>query len=894
MESQIKFVEGVPRTAQPFYSLTFKTVQDAEAAIVPTTNYYALAMTHFNPAAVTGSQHWFNLMYKRAEERECCIVYGDELSLNIDKDDDEGSGEKRLSAELLVQMIKYIAIQTSLICPIGDSDKEEEVAEEGNLLEKVMEVVDIMGEVNRDDYRDEKAPGARHGPVTTALTALMRVRKGSQRANTNSVDERRERHNEYIGSMMSLPAVHTILKKELEELKVASPELLSVLNSICTLPAPYREVLVKLLGLYGLAGLDGGPTYVSKDGYLTVEQGDKDVYAFKLNNVTDDDLPPQKFKHMIRQPPGVNNAVKHASIASDEADYPIAVNYPDPNGLLNDLICMRNGNVVTASKSNIFYNVTAQQEAFNNIYHDATTIYKDQVPQEDLDTIMDKNIFVNMNVTPDAVFSRYTVVPVMDKEFSNTANHNYAGYKFHSQRYDKVTIDPGAGKEIHSACTSVPPQAIGGDRASTFLAICATGQGKEMIDAVAGALSDGKYKKADATAYENYTDFYQAAIFGKTLSKSQEDTRSDFAVSPEKVVEFWDKTLFKSLLKVFSSHLGFLGVIGLEASICGIPALTGLISLKEMGAFLKPEKITAIACHELVSKLGGKITATDGFAGQSIVGGLFRPINPKYYKTEGMIHVNLDNKEIKDANHEGIIPHKRYFRGKQYEHYSGITVLIDLTVPGMLYCPQNAQKAADTTSVFKGQKVLVDDKFTEMLYTPKQLAAYKFFMVYMPITVFTTASLRKQMEELEVTHHFSFSPGPVLCLMGTFVIGWRKDVVPDSPIRTLTANKLKNTMVAHVVAKSYLLMDHFSAIPPKPKLIYNDLIGYPKALKLTHIMMRRDVGDAVAIREYAKRTRENGANSADFTPEFYYKGAIYQPDGKNVLDEGQSKWRGDF
>jgi len=337
-----------------------------------------------------------------------------------------------------------------------------------------------------------------------------------------------------------------------------------------------------------------------------------------------------------------------------------------------------------------------------------------------------------------------------------------------------------------------------------------------------------------------------------------------------------------------------LGVIGLEASICGIPALTGLISLKEMGAFLKTETIAAIACHELVSKLGGKITATDGFAGQSIVGGLFRPINPKYYKTEGMIHLNLDNQEVKDANHEGIIPHKRYLRGKQYKHHSGITVLIDLTVPGMLYCPQNAQKAADTTQVFKGQKVLVDDKFTEMLYTPKQLAVYKFFMVYMPITVFTTASLKKQMEELEVTHHFSFSPGPVLCLMGTFVIGWRKDVVFDPPIRTLTANKLKNTMVAHVVSKSYLLMDHFSAIPPKPKLIYNDLIGYPKALKLTHTMMRRDVGDAVAIREYAKRTRENGANSADFTPEFYYKGAVYQPDGKNVLDEGQPKWRGDF
>jgi len=887
MESQIKFVDNVPRDTKPFYSVTFRTIQDAEAVMIITTNFYELAMAHPNPQEVQSSQHWFNLMFRRAERRECCVVHGDEIFLNIDKDED-GIATKDLTATLYTLLCKYMMVQADLIAPLGEEgDDPSEEKDEGAVG---AEVVDG----SQDDYRDEKAPGARYGPVTTALTALMRIRKGSKRASTTTVDERRERHNEYIGQMMSLPSVHTIIKEELAELKVDSPELLSTLTNICTLPAPYREILVRLLGLYGMAGLDGGPPHVSEGGYLVVDVAAKNAYNLDMLNVKMDDLPTEKFKHMIRQPPGVNNVVKHASIASNEADHPIAVNYPDPNGLLNDLICMRRGNVVTASKSNIFYNVTAQQEAFNNLYHDATHLYKDQVPQEDLETIMDKNIFVNLNVDPDSIFARYTVAPVMDKLYSNTANHNYAGYKFHSQRYDKVTIDPEAGKEIHSACTSVPPQAIGGDRASTFLAICATSQGREMIKAVSEALGNGKYKKADATAYENYTDFYQAAVFGKELSKVQEDTRSDYSVSPEKVVEFWDKKLFKSLLKVFSSHLGFLGVIGLESSICGVPALTGLMNLKEMGAFTKPEQVAAIACHELVSKMGGKIVVTDGFAGQSVVGGLFRPINPKHFKTEGMIHAFLDNGEVKDANHEGIIPHKRYYRGKPYVHTIGVTVLIDLTVPGMLYCPQNALKAADTTVVFKGQKVLVDDKFTPMLYTPGQLSAYKFFMVYMPITVFTTSSYKKPLADLEVTHFLSFSPGPVLCLMGTYVVGWRKDAVLTPPIRTLTVNKLKNSMVAHLVAKSYLLMDHFTAIPPKPRLIYNDLIGYSKALKFTHAIMRKSVGDATAIREYAKRSRENGANSADFTPEFYYKGAMYQPDGKNVLDQGQVKWKGDF
>jgi len=308
--------------------------------------------------------------------------------------------------------------------------------------------------------------------------------------------------------------------------------------------------------------------------------------------------------------------------------------------------------------------------------------------------------------------------------------------------------------------------------------------------------------------------------------------------------------------------------------------------LSELGALTKP--VACIAGHEIVDKFSAPIIVTDGYAGQSIIGGEFRPIDPKYFKTDKMDIVNLHNSEEKDDHYNTVVPHMRYNRRSALVLNERVQVLIDFTIPGLLYCPQNVDKANDTTKKFKGQKILVDDPYTVGLYEPKELSRYHAFMVYFPLSVFTSQKLVTQFKALAETHVFSISPAPVLCLMGMYVVGWRNGVFkPTINLKGMSINQLRHNMLVHIVAKTSLLMEHFNGYPANPGLIYQHLTSYTKRYPEAHKLMRLGIGTLKSYKEYAKRTKDPNAKDTKFAPDKQFTEYMKKLDAVNesILDD---------
>jgi len=754
-----------------------------------------------------------------------------------------------------------------------------------------------LAKLQVDEKDDEVEEPPQKPGVTNYFEKIRTMReKGDNVGVPIGINMRQDKHSATLAAMMTTPVVYQSLLRDIKEVGALTADVKHVIDSICLLPAEYRELVVKVTGFYGLANAIGGPATKYIDGtehQLYVAAPERAAFEQELAGAID--IPAKSFKKFYQQPPGIHDAAKHAATNDRDTDNPIGRTFADPNGMLQPLVAMRSTDFVSASKSNIYYNVKAKQSAFLCCVVDmGSDNYGPSLTDEDKDRVYDKNIYVNLDVEPHPIMTRYTPAPVADDEFTSTASKAFKGFRWHSQRYDNKVSDPKSktDKSVNSAFNRVPQNALGGDRASTYLAVRATDKGDSFVRAVEKELAGHNYKPAAASAYDNYHDFFVAGVHDEILSPQQIELRTQYSASPAKVTKWWEDIIFPELLKVFASHLGFMSVLGLELSIAGLPQMPGLLTLSELGALT--QKTCCIAGHELVDKFGAPIIVTDGYAGQNQIGGEFRPIDPKYFKTDKMDVVTLGNGDEKDVNYNTVIPHKRYVRRVGLVVKPEVMVLIDFTIPGLLYCPQNAEKANDTTKEFKGQKILVDDVHTVGLYEPKELARYNAFMVYFPVSVFTNGKLAIQFKKLEETHSFSISPAPVLCLMGLYVVGWRKDKYkPTTAIRGLNFNQLRHNMLAHIVAKTTMLMEHFNGYPANPKMIYNHITSYTRRYPEAYKTMRLGIGTLKSYKEYAKRTRDPNSKDLKFTPDKKFEEYMKTLDAINdsILDDpALSKW----
>jgi len=839
-------------------------------------DFYAAAMLDRNHSNKRTSQAFFNqFIIEKDIEHLITNFSWDEVMFNCD-DDPDGDRGLEVRAAFLPAFTTYVALQRKRPdlakhqLDDGSEDDEPQPEEKGKEPDTDKPQVNYFDRIKAHRMKRDNVPV--------------------------KINLRQDRHGSTLAAMMTTPVVYQSLLRDIKEVGALTADVKNVIDAICHLPAEYRELVVKVAGFYGLANAVGGPTTNFIEGtehQLYVKPADRAAFDKELTGAVD--VPAKSFKKFYQQPPGIHDAAKHAATNDRDTDNPIGRTFADPNGMLQPLIAMRSADVVAASKSNIYYNVKAKQSAFLCCVVDmGSDNYGPSLTEEDKDRVYDKNIYVDLDVEPHPIMTRYTPAPVADDDFTSTASKAFKGFRWHSQRYDNKVADPKnkSDKAVHSAFNRVPQNALGGDRASTYLAVRATTTGDEFVKAVERELAGYNYKPASASSYDNYHGFFVAAVHEEMLSPEQVELRSQYAASPAKVSKWWEDIIFPDLLKVFASHLGFMSVLGLELSIAGLPQVPGLLVLSELGALT--QRVCCIAGHELVEKFNAPIVVTDGYAGQNQIGGEFRPIDPKYFKVDKMEVVNLGNGEEKDDSYNTIVPHKRYVRRVSLVLNERVQVLVDFTIPGLLYCPQNVDKANDTTKAFKGQKILVDDVHTVGLYEPRELIRFNAFMVYFPVSVFTDGKLAKQFKELEKTHDFSISPAPVLCLMGMYVIGWKRDGYKQTTkIRGMNYNQLRHNMLVHMVAKTTMLMEHFNGYPANPQMIYNHITSYTKRFPEAHKSMRLGIGTLKSYKEYAKRTKDPNAKDSKFTPDKRFEEYMKKLDAVNdsILDDPVlSKW----
>jgi len=845
----------------------------------PTYDFYKVAMSNKMPGNRSTSQKFFNdYITMTQDEVENFLRSLDWRGVVFQCDDDyENDRAEEVRSHFLPTFINYIRTQRTRPDLIALVKSEEDDSQSDS---------DIEDSPEHEGKKTHLSPGQQ-----SYFDKIKAAREKQTDQSPIAVHLRQERHGATLAAMMTTPVVYQSLIRDIKAVGALTAEVKNAIDAVCHLPSEYRELVVKIMGFYGLSNSVGGPqtTYIEDSEHqLYVSPKQKLAFEKELLGAAVD-IPAKSFKKFYQQPPGIHDAAKHAATNDRDTDNPIGRTFPDPNGMLKPLIAMRSANVVSASKSNIYYNVKAKQSAFTCCIVDmGSDNYGPSMSDEDKDRVYDKNIYVDPIAEPHPIMTRYTPAPVADEEYTSTASKAFEGFRWHSQRYDNKIADPRSKTDIavNSQYNFVPQNSLGGDRASTYLAVRATEKGRRYVTAVENELASHTYKPASASSYENYHMFYLAAVHGEQLTPEQSDIRDQYAASPAKVTKWWEDVIFPDLLKVFASHLGFMSVIGLELSIAGVPQIPGLLILSELGALNK--RVACIAGHELVDKFNAPICATDGYAGQSQIGGEFRPIDPKYFKTDKMDIINLGNSEDKDDNYNTLVPHKRYARRSALALNERVQVLIDFTIPGLYYCPQNVDKANDTTKKFKGQKILVDDAHTVGLYEPKDLARYQAFMVYFPLSVFTENKLVNQFKVLATTHKFSISPAPVLCLMGMYVVGWKNDVIkPVEGIRGMNLTQLRHNMLVHIVAKTSLLMEHFNGYPSNPYLIYTNLTNYTSKFPSAHKSMRLGIGSLKSYKEYAKRTKDPNAKDTKFAPDKEFAEYMKKLDAVNesILDD---------
>lgn len=773
----------------------------------------------------------------------------------------------------------------------------------------------IAQEVN--SYRDHPVNLAIREPKVKTTKSFVKREKRAQKKKTetnekiykdkklltDSVDAYaslvRDKASKAYGTLSDLMHTSVLYQNTLSDMKTAGILTLDTkmaLQTLLCLPREQSSVLIKLLAVSGLSASLGGPKTEKNDsGQTVVNPVEAKYYVTQLESQK-----PPKMEYVnsfLRHPPGEHSAFKHATLPANSIDNPIGVPIPDPNAILKPVVVMKDVVIVSASLKSVYYNHRANFAASRSIINTVKNTDSKQFDQIEKDTVVEKNIFSCVDLNMDPILTRYTIKPLVDKKNSNALHTEIEGVRFHSQRSDKAKInisvnDPASfDMEKNVRVNFIPPNVFGGSRAEVCAAMLSTPLGKALIDKFVEDVGGSNYEKTRAYSFTDYQMFFKESLVeGPTqLTADAVSRRKDFATKATGIEVYWKDFVFKTVLKVLASHLGFLSTLGTEMSIAGLPCLPGVFTLKKSGAIDQKSSIVAINCHATLVACKILPTHSDFMHGQQAVGGVFLPLDEKACPARGVNKVHVKHQYLDDKFYGEIIKHKRYDRvgGVPSDLFQDTTVLIDLTIPGLLYLPQNIEKAKENKE-FKGQGVLIDDPETTCLYDFKDLANCRAFMVYINHKVLLEAGFLRKFGLLK-NFNLSFSPLPAACLLGVYLVGWRTTIKSDVTfkVRALEPKVLRNNVIVHLVTKNHMVTDHFSRIPIDPGLIYDSLTNFLPLLDITALdQIRVGVGTIKSIKEYIKRTRESGSPNRDFgyANDYSEFKANYDPAVKGVLD----------
>jgi len=372
---------------------------------------------------------------------------------------------------------------------------------------------------------------------------------------------------------------------------------------------------------------------------------------------------------------------------------------------------------------------------------------------------------------------------------------------------------------VEAKLTSIPQTAYSTTPVALFMVMNQTSEGKAVLDRYVTNLTKN-YKPIEMKHYYNYFNIVEALrrnVDSQFTDDHEHSVNLKFALSTygtmeSKLKDYHDEVFVPKLRKYMATNDAIRTAIAEELSTGFISQLPPICLLREYLVDAEKFDTMAIASHELVEKLGFKITHSDGLRGIDVFGQL-QPLPPSHRRHFTPVNVGHDFVRSTDDNRLDD-----YARRVKLHHVDspGNLILIDLTINGALYNPQNDDEfKLDKT--FKGKKLLTGRYNASCLYTVAQLEKYEGFLVHVGIPFFSPPAggvsktpFIKEMKRLLDNYSLFLSPTPITDPWGAYLVGIKRTRITPSHIpSTAKIIDLRTRMITLNVFKMRALIHGF-------------------------------------------------------------------------------------
>jgi len=655
--------------------------------------------------------------------------------------------------------------------------------------------------------------------------------------------------------------------------KLESKEARQMLDNIMLMSPKPRTELLSLIPFSALVYPSEEVPGINRDDQI----GQLSTYLHDSPKMT------AALSSILGRTPNERSVLKQYEAVNADRKYKLAVNLPDPTATGGGCTVTIDTVIPVTHNKIIFGRNMSEGRALSNTVKVMTVNYKETFGQDLMDVVYQANMFVNMDpkYAPSNLWSRFSIKVLFDSQSSSAAYKKIQCLLMYSLRSGKGNKPQDPINRANIA--SIPLIAYGGDRNAIYSVAMSTKAGREVIrDFEERAL--GQYEEAP---FEIYADYYMSAVpylvKGSLLDgdcrragapvKEQVDNNGD---KFKGVVTFTDEK-FSEIIKVLAGHQGMRFAIQDEMGFGGT-AIAGILNLLT-GLRASKRKALTVCCHTLVLNLGVEILMSDYIAGQNVFGE-FVPADPARRKDTRAEAIVLNNDYEATKLDENMV---NRFARRSNPSCKTTPILVDLTVPGRLYCPQNEEKK-NLQEVFRGKNVLHDDKDSRCLYSPDELSEFDGFMVYFSLGVFldkgdkTRKSIGRWIK-LFTDYDITFSPTTVMHYFGVYMIGVRKKTEAYDwsvrsngvPMGVGDMAMFKKVVVAHVVAKLRCFINHYDKIPGGCRQMFvanADVINsFSDALKPSRV----SVGTRDAYEHLVKASTSVSKTSSDLGADTQYE-----------------------
>lgn len=584
-------------------------------------------------------------------------------------------------------------------------------------------------------------------------------------------------------------------------------------------------------------------------------------------------------KSLVGAPPFVNSAAKQFVSPQDSRRHRLSIHFSDPTAtgpggyLLNDRY------VPYAHKHHLIsrYNLEV------NCYDNALSNIEKYKINESLVEFKVNNMYTDTIDMPNSLpvlYSRFTMKFNLNKE-SPSLCPEINSVKIYSMRAEEKKVSEFQDTMKTASVSNISTYAFGAERLGVYSVINNTKAGKKMLDRFE---KEARLTVKDANPMY-FNDYLEGVIASCQLIAEPTQRAENLArhrklvekfANPSVVDKFWAEQFQTKILPCLASHQGFRYNLQGELSIGGV----GVLALAKLANCFDGTKVPVgqypsfvLCAHTLASSLGFSMTFTDGYSGQNLNGELVAVDVTGDGTANRTERISIDYKTSVESLHYRTASVARTEKAQKFiSTLPGVSILIDLFIPGLLYNPQNASNRLLGIK-YIGKKLLYDAPLTSGLYAPEYLAKLNGFVVYVnasQCSETTSAAVKKAYNNLFRTHAVYLAPTSILHYHGMYMVGARRDLMlkdGKGEGYVTSFSLFRYYLLTNVTLKTRALLEHYSRLPTDPvgiiasntKAIYS--LGYLRTLGKTvggrdaykELLTKKDALkpiEAVAMDEY--------------------------------------------